>query len=208
MRLFVAIDLDDEARRAIGGLIARMRTKAADTLSSRIAWVAPDRIHLTLHFFADVDAETAFRIAESVAAPIDRQAFRIAFAGIGTFSSRGVAKVIWLGVRDGAEPLRALHSTIGERLKVLGCELEDRPFSPHLTLARLKPASGPGPNRRSNRGPMQRVLDPILAVGGERDVGLCVVDRVTLYESRLGREGATHIAMAAGLLRAADPSSQ
>jgi RNA 2',3'-cyclic 3'-phosphodiesterase len=199
MRLFVAVDLDKGVRDAVGRLIAQMRKASADTVAARIVWVAADRLHLTLHFLANVDALTGARIAESVAAPIGLPAFRITFARIGTFTSRGVPNVIWLGVEDGLEPLRALHSVIGGRLKALGCELEERPFSAHLTLARLRHRSGPGHRDRrcSSRG-----LAPVLAVGGERQVGSCVVDHVTLYESRLGREGAAHLRIAEGLLSA------
>ena len=57
MRLFVAVDLDDRLRHEVARLIARMRSEARDERSSRIAWVAPDRLHLTLHFIGPVARE-------------------------------------------------------------------------------------------------------------------------------------------------------
>jgi RNA 2',3'-cyclic 3'-phosphodiesterase len=212
MRLFVAVDLDDGVRRAVGRLIARMRKTIDDPGSLRIAWVAPERLHLTLHFLANVDAEMGARIAESVAAPIDLPPFHIAFGDAGTFSSRGIPNVLWLGLREGVRPLIALHSIIGGRLQGLGCVLEERPFSPHLTLARLRQASGAGANRRRNRGLAPKALGPDWTGpkrGGRWGLShseRCLVDRVTLYESQLGREGATHTAIATGPLTPASGS--
>lgn len=206
MRLFVAVDLDDVVRREVGRLIARMRSAARDDRSFRITWVAPDRLHLTLHFLANVDEETTARLADSIAAPIDLPAFRVAFGDVGTFSSRGRPNVMWLGVAEGRAPLIALQALVGQRLRAVGCEIEDRPFSPHLTLARLRQTLGTGTKRHG-----ARCLSPVhvLVQGTGTDRGGrwclspsdgCLVDRVTLYESRLGREGATHTALAAGLL--------
>jgi RNA 2',3'-cyclic 3'-phosphodiesterase len=189
MRVFVAVDLDDDVRREVGELIARVRATMAGR-SGRISWVAPERLHLTLHFLGNVDSATAARVAETVAEPIDLPAFRIAFEGIGTFPSRGRPNVIWLGVGRGRESLAELHAIVGSRLKGAGCPLEGRPFSPHLTLARVKQTSASVANR-----------------GGNWRLSPSLVDRVTLYESQLGRDGATHIKVAAGLLRPARPSS-
>jgi 2'-5' RNA ligase len=196
MRLFVAVDLDEVVRREVGDLIHGMRVRARDGRSTRITWVVPERLHLTLHFLGEVEPEAAARLAERVAAPIDLPAFRVVFGGVGTFSARGRPNVIWLGVRKGREPLIALHSIVGQRLKAVGCELEDRRFSPHLTLARVKQTSARG-------------LSAVLVAGqgtgpdraGSWGLSPTVVSRVTLYESQLGRMGATHTVVATGLLR-------
>jgi RNA 2',3'-cyclic 3'-phosphodiesterase len=195
MRLFVAVDLDDGVRREVGNLIRHMRSEARDDRSLRISWVAPDQLHLTLHFLANVDVEMGARIAESVAAPIDLPAFRIAFGDAGTFPSRGRPNVIWLGVSQGRAPLIDLQAVVGRRLKAVGCELEERPFSPHLTLARLRQLRGTG-RRRFDKGSLSASMR--FDKGG---LAPMLVDRVTLYESQLGGEGATHIALATGRLR-------
>ena len=186
MRLFVAVDLDDEVRREVGDVIARMRATMADRRSGRISWVAPDHLHLTLHFLGDVDSATAAHVTEAVAEPIELPAFRVALEGVGTFPSRGRPNVIWLGVGRGREALIELQALVGSRLASAGCPLETRPFSPHLTLARLKQTSGAIPNR-----------------GANWDLSPSLVDRVTLYESQLERAGATHLVVATGLLSTA-----
>jgi RNA 2',3'-cyclic 3'-phosphodiesterase len=204
MRLFVAVDLDEGVRVDVRSLIVRMRSEIRDDRSSRITWAAPERLHLTLHFIGNVDGEMAERLAKTVASPIDLPAFRVVFGGVGAFSSRGRPNVIWLGVTEGRESLSELHSIVGHRLKAAGCELDRRPFSPHLTLARLRQALGTG-TRPHGKGGLSPVLVRVLGTGpdrgGRRGLSPTVIDRVRLYESRLGRGGATHIPIATGLLR-------
>ena len=119
--------------------------------------------------------------------PIDLPAFDVAFRGVGTFPQGRRARVIWLGVREGAESLVALHEITGARLRTLGLDLEKRPFTPHLTLARLR------------EGAPARAMRSIAAM--DDDVGRSRVDNVRLYESRLGSGGATHTILATALLR-------
>jgi 2'-5' RNA ligase len=184
MRLFVAVDLDDDARQDVGDVIARMRASIGKNRTVRISWIAPDQLHLTLHFLGSIDGAAATGIAEALAEPIHRPCFRIAFEGLGTFPSRGRPHVIWLGVGQGREALIELHGLVGARLKAVGVQLEARPFSPHLTLARVKQMSGHVP-----------------MVEGEWGLSPSLVDCVTLYESQLGPRGATHIKLATGKLR-------
>jgi RNA 2',3'-cyclic 3'-phosphodiesterase len=194
MRLFVAVDLDAGARREVGRLIARMRSETRDERSRRISWVSSHHLHLTLHFLGNTTDEIADRLVAAIAAPIDLPAFEIVFGGVGTFPSRGRPNVIWLGIAEGKASLVELHGVVGQRLTSVGCELEARPFSPHLTLARLKFGSGRGATRTESRASLR-------GRNSDRAFGRMLVERVTLYESRLGREGATHIAIARGPLR-------
>jgi 2'-5' RNA ligase len=211
MRLFVAVDLDEGVRGDVRSLIVRMRSEIRDDRSSRITWAATERLHLTLHFIGNVDGEMAERLAKTMASPIDLPAFRVVFGGVGAFPSHGRPNVIWLGVTEGREPLSELHSIVGDRLKAVGCELDRRPFSPHLTLARLRqPSKGTGP-RPHGKGGLSPVLVRVLGTGpdrgGRRGLSPTVIDRVRLYESRLGSGGAMHIPIATGLLRPQRTSS-
>jgi RNA 2',3'-cyclic 3'-phosphodiesterase len=210
MRLFVAVDLDDRVRRGVERLIGRMRAETRDGRAFRIFWVAPERLHLTLHFLGNVTDEIAARLVESVAAPIDLPAFHVVFGGMRTFSSRRRPNVIWLDIVEGKAPLIELHAVVGKRLKAVGCALEERPFSPHLTLARLRQTRGTGP-RHGGKGGLSPVPLPVQGTGPvqfeEGGLSPVLVDHVTLYESQLGRDGATHTAMATGGLRPA-PTSQ
>jgi 2'-5' RNA ligase len=187
VRLFVAVDLDASVRGAVGGLIARMRSRIAETASTRIGWVSSERLHLTLHFLDHVEPRDGARLTETLGVPIDLPAFDVALGGIGTFPQGRRARVIWLGIREGADSLVALHEVTGARLRTLGLDLEKRPFTPHLTLARLR------------EGVPARAMRSIAAM--DDDVGRSRVDSVRLYESRLGSGGAVHTILATGLLR-------
>jgi 2'-5' RNA ligase len=191
VRLFVAVDLDDAGRAAVDRLIARVRSSNAPIAKTRIAsWVPAERLHLTLQFLANVEAADAARIAEAVGRPIELPAFDIAFGGLGTFPKGSRARVIWLGVREGIEALVKLHEITGVRLKALGFELEKRPFTPHLTLARLR------------EGAPARSMRSVVATDANDDVGRSRVDCVHLYESRLASGGPKHTVIATGLLSA------
>jgi len=197
MRVFVAVDLDERVRGEVGGLIQRLRSEARDDPSLRVSWVAPEQLHLTLHFLGDVDAAAVARLADRIAQPIELPVFALRFGNIGSFATRGRPNVIWLSVSEGSAPLIELHRVIGRRLQAVGCELEERRYSPHLTLARIRQRAGTVPQnrRRGAKGGVSPVQVPVR--GG---LSPMPVDRVTLYESQLGRGGATHIAHATGLL--------
>jgi 2'-5' RNA ligase len=188
VRLFVAVDLDDNVRAAVAGVIARMRSRVARLGPTRIGWVAPEHLHLTLHFLAQVDAAGTAHVAEAVGAPIELPVFDVAFGALDTFPQGSRARVIWLGVREGTEQLVKLHEITGVRLRALGFELERRAFTPHLTLARLR-EDAPARTIRS-----ALATDPVDEVGRSR------VESVRLYESRLGTGGPTHTVIATGLL--------
>jgi len=131
MRLFIAIELPDEVKRILG----RMRS---DIPGAR--WVAPEQLHLTLSFLGELD-EAAMKRLSGELAEIQTSRFDLRFAGCGCFPNRKQPRVLWVGLEP--EPLlNTLESLV--RKAVLTCDVpqEDRPFSAHITLARLKlPAS-------------------------------------------------------------------
>ena len=187
-RLFIAVDIDDPAREEIGRISAALRPRIEAL--TRISWVRPDRMHLTLHFFGSADAPLEQRVRDAMARPIRETAFDLAFAGLGFFPDRGSPRVLWLGIRDGLEPLRRIQRALGEQLEVPPDR--DGPFTPHLTLARLKD--------RVPRTKAAKIADIPAVAGPSR------IDRVTLYESRLSPAGPTYVPLAAALLRGPERS--
>jgi RNA 2',3'-cyclic 3'-phosphodiesterase len=127
MRLFVAIDLPDTVKDQL------------DTLSTRIPtarWVKRQQMHLTLFFLGETDGIPDIKNAlASVKAP----SFSLSLAGVGRFPQRQKQppRVLWVGI-DAESALEQLHKKVTTVLAGLGFEPEDRPFSPHITLARLK----------------------------------------------------------------------
>jgi RNA 2',3'-cyclic 3'-phosphodiesterase len=192
VRVFLAVDLDDRVRAGIRALIERLQESIArgGSRQSRIGWVSPDRVHLTLHFIGDLADSSVGELTTAVGRPLDVAPFDLALGGLGLFPLRGRPRVLWLGVERGSEGLGRLHEEMGKRVVALGLPLEERAFSPHVTLARFRE---PGPTA---------VRSAIERAGGNH-VGACRVTSVTLYQSRLGAGGATYARLATGALRGA-----
>ena len=93
---------------------------------------------------------------------------------LGTFPASGPPKILWIAVRDGRQELAAIHRELGVRLRASGVTIEDRPFSPHLTLARVRDAE----RRRVRRLPAELSRVPVSRI-------LWHVRDVTLYFSDL-----------------------
>jgi 2'-5' RNA ligase len=126
-RLFVAIDLPEETKASLSqfsGAVPGAR------------WVDPSEIHLTLRFIGDVDPQTVSKIEKALSV-VQFASFPLRVAGVGHFPPRGLPRVLWVGVEPRPE-LMALQQRIESALQQAGVSPEERPFSPHITLARLK----------------------------------------------------------------------
>uniref|UniRef100_C6E7Z2 RNA 2',3'-cyclic phosphodiesterase n=1 Tax=Geobacter sp. (strain M21) TaxID=443144 RepID=C6E7Z2_GEOSM len=126
-RLFVAIDLPEEIKASLSQLSCAV---------PGARWVDPSQIHLTLRFIGDVDPQTVSRI-KKVLSVVQFAPFPLSVAGVGHFPPRGFPRVLWVGVEPRPE-LMALQQRIESALQRAGVSPEERPFSPHITLARLK----------------------------------------------------------------------
>ena len=167
-RLFIAIDPPADIRE-------QLTTLCCGLPDAR--WVQPEQLHLTLCFIGEVDGTTFLDIREALA-EIVFPPFTLHLRGVGFFPPRGQPRVVWAGVAP-CEPLMVLQRKIATRLFQLGVELENRKFSPHITLARLQqtPASKVG---------------KYLAINGLFASNPFAVDRFVLYSSVLGKKGASH----------------
>ncbi len=114
-----------------------------------LRWTPESQLHFTLKFLGEIedDRVTAAKAATAaaaarVAAPGTERAggFRLALEGLGAFPPRGPARVLWAGCGEGAKALTAVGAAVEEHFVAEGFPREDRPFSPHLTLARVKDA--------------------------------------------------------------------
>ena len=186
MRLFIAVDLDDAARASIAAVQQRIAAATRDE-RSRVTWVKPDRMHLTLVFLGEVEAAGVPRIVAAVERPVDAPPFDMALETIGTFPSTGAPRAIWVGVGAGAVQLTGLHADVARRIGPLGLALESRPFHPHLTLGRWK-SSRPSDRRKA------------LAAASAGVIARTRVDCATLYHSQLSSEGPTYTPLARATL--------
>ena len=127
MRLFVAIDLPDAIKDQLDTLQTHLPTAR---------WVQRQQMHLTLFFLGETD-----RLADIQAAlaGIETPPFELSLTGVGRFPKRRKQppRVLWVGI-DAEPVLVQLHAQVTTALAKIGFASEDRPFSPHITLARLK----------------------------------------------------------------------
>ncbi|MBI3493695.1 MAG: RNA 2',3'-cyclic phosphodiesterase, partial [Acidobacteria bacterium] len=119
MRLFVAVDLTDEARRAVAAEQKRL-VAGLGAAADSIRWVQPDQMHLTLVFLGEVDDARVPAVVEMCHRPLDTRPFELEFAGIGVFPPRGAPRALWIGVGDGTEYLVALQRNVAARTKNSG----------------------------------------------------------------------------------------
>jgi 2'-5' RNA ligase len=134
MRCFIAVETTPEARRELGRLQQALRP-----LAPGVRWVRPEAMHLTLAFLGEVDGEFAAAAREPLAAAgAGHRAFTARLAGLGAFGSPSRARVLWVGLDRGRDELVRLARSVNDALRTVGFRPEDRPFSPHLTLGRLR----------------------------------------------------------------------
>lgn len=133
-RIFVAVPLAPPLREAIGDLERRLQAAGA-----RLRWIRPENLHFTLRFLGQIsDAQLSRARTAAREAAGDVGAFSIVLAGVGAYPSPRRPQVIWVGVREGAEALRALAERLDDRLARQRFPREPREFQGHLTLARLR----------------------------------------------------------------------
>lgn len=146
IRAFVAIELSDDAKRALTALIQSLRGRRIDGLRL----VRPEGIHLTLKFLGSIDASRAPRIADALADASARHVpFRLTLTAPGFFPNADRARVLWIGVGGDMGPLRALQIDVDQTLAALGFAAEKRPFNPHLTIARMHASAARADRRRA-----------------------------------------------------------
>ena len=192
MRLFVAVDIDDRTRARVAGVIDGLRTAMeASRSATRVSWIAPDRLHLTLQFIGEVSEDTAAAIQARLRPPFEHRAFELRFARVGTFPPGRRPRVVWLGINQGADGLAALHAEVQRRLEDVAFPREARAFAPHLTVARFK--------HGGTCADVGRITGlPLESAGG------CTIDHVTLYQSRLSPRGPAYTPLLVTPLAAED----
>jgi 2'-5' RNA ligase len=173
IRTFIAVELAP-------GVKERM-TKLQESLgrSAEVKWVSPENMHLTLLFLGEVEELDVVSICRVVQDRARRHApFAFETEGLGAFPNTRRPKILWAGITEGIEELRALHADLEEGLLELGCyRREDRAYTPHLTLGRLKRDEGNEP------------WGPIITKQTTWQGGSSPVDEVVVMSSEQRRDG-------------------
>jgi 2'-5' RNA ligase len=173
IRSFLAIELPKPILRKIEEVQGDLRSTRAD-----VRWVNPEKIHLTLKFFGNIEESRIEPIFKSIEEPIrNTLPFSLEVRGVGAFPYLRNPRVIWMGLVDGREVLVSFQKQIETQLEKIGFQPEDRPFHPHLTLGRMKSSRG----KEELVGRMERHK--------EEEFGDFQVERVILFKSDLKPSG-------------------
>jgi len=173
IRSFLAIELPKPILRKIEEVQGDLRLTHAD-----VRWVNPEKIHLTLKFFGNIEESRIDSIFKSIEEPIRNTfPFSIKVRGVGAFPQMKNPRVIWMGLVNGREVLISLQKQIEAQLEKIGFQPEDRSFHPHLTLGRMK----------SSRGKDELVER--MEKHKEEEFGDLPVEKVVLFKSDLRPSG-------------------
>ena len=135
MRAFLAILLDPPLRDA---LRACVRALQAAHPPARLRWVGDEQHHLTLHFLGEISAAQTEAVTRTLAAiPPPGMPLSLTLGGLGAFPNLNRPATLWAGGQDEGGRIADLAARHGRALKTLGFEIDARPFTPHLTLARV-----------------------------------------------------------------------
>ena len=145
IRSFIAIELPEEAKKGL----ARLRKQLERDEHKFVKWVDPGGIHLTLKFLGNIPSKRVTEITEAMAKAVQGiSPFRLEISGLGAFPSLKQARILWVGIGGELDQLSTLQQNIDSVLAALGFAREERPFVPHLTLARVREGASL-PERRS-----------------------------------------------------------
>jgi 2'-5' RNA ligase len=179
VRLFFAFTPDEAARAAAAAIADQLQQRLARAGAPRgVKWVERENLHVTLRFLGEVEEARALSLGEAFTAPLAFRPFAMTLGPGGCFPPSGGVRVTWIGVGEGVEEARQVFELIDERLQPLGFEREPRPYTPHLTLGRVREM-----DRRHARD-LREWLAEVPAV-----LARMHVRAVTLYRSRLSSAG-------------------
>jgi RNA 2',3'-cyclic 3'-phosphodiesterase len=178
MRTFIALELSQEVRAELSRLEAEIKKAEAD-----VKWVVPENIHLTLKFLGDVDEDKIGRIKETLdGISSGIKSFEISLFKLGGFPNLNYPRVIWVGIDKGCSEVEKIAALVEAKLAELSFEKEDRPFSAHLTIGRVK--SG------KNKIALKEAISSLSARPAS-----CLISHITLFQSTLTPHGPIYTAL-------------
>ncbi|MBA7631512.1 RNA 2',3'-cyclic phosphodiesterase [subsurface metagenome] len=180
VRSFIAIELPNELKVGLSQLEAQLKSGK----QSGVKWVNPYSIHLTLKFLGSIAVDRISQITKSMNEAVQGiSPFHLEVKDLGVFPNLRRVQVVWVGISGEVDRLGQLQQRIESNLARLGFAPESRPFTPHLTLARLR--------NQASLDERQRLGE--LIAGTRFEVAYTIkVDTISLIRSQLTREGAIY----------------
>jgi RNA 2',3'-cyclic 3'-phosphodiesterase len=174
MRLFVALEIPSDVRENLAALLKSLRE-----VSPQTRWVRPENLHVTLKFIGEVLETKVSGIRGALARVHSAQPVALDFRRLGFFPNEKHPRVLWAGI-EASPNLKTLAAEIDGAMEKLGIPREQRPFSPHLTLARFDPPRLPETPRTA------------IQENAGREFGSLRASQFHLIESKLKPSGAEY----------------
>jgi 2'-5' RNA ligase len=191
IRAFLSVELSQKLRAELAVVQQELKRRIEPEMKqdTRISWARPASIHLTLKFLGDMDEQIVDPLRAALEQAIGSQiAVNVPLERLGAFPRPQSPRVLWVGPSEnwerGAEAKRIaeIHGAIEQACESLSFLRETKPFSPHLTLARIKMG--------------ERHVGDALAKGGVLDrplsLGSLAVESVVLMKSELKPTGSVY----------------
>jgi len=190
-RTFIALELSQELKAELGRLQERLREQMPPR---SVRWVQLDGIHLTLKFLGDTPLARVEEVKSALArVAAGSEPFSFSVGGLGCFPNTRQPRVVWVGVQEPTGALTHLQRTVEAHIAPLGFPTEQRPFSPHLTLGRVR--------KEASRSEVQQIgqvvtASPVGPLGQMAATGISYIKSdlqpsgavyTTLFEARLGQ---------------------
>jgi len=172
IRSFIAFDINSQS-------VLQRFTEVQNSLittGADLKLVEPSNIHITLRFLGDISPNTIDSIHESMK-KVAFSAFDCEVHGLGVFPDLRYARVVWAGIRKGADELKNVFEQLEPNLRQLGFRPDSKGFSPHLTLARVKTGR--------NKAELTRCIQEL----ADFDFGIVRADCLRLKKSVLTPKG-------------------
>ncbi len=181
MRTFIALTLPEQIRSRLALLQAELKETETD-----VKWTAPENIHLTLKFIGEIDEKTLDRIILALEKFIpEKKSYYARVSALDVFPKIHSPRIIWIGLGEGDKESRDIAEEIEEKLSDTGISKEERAFTSHITIGRV----------RSGRN-KERLLRKINEINSLENEDLrFLVDRVTVYKSTLTPKGPVYEAI-------------
>ncbi len=180
IRTFIAISLPEEISQNLNRVISELKELLA---GKPLRWTPVKNIHLTLKFLGDVSSKNLDVLIKTIAVEAEQySAFDINIGNFGVFPSASRPRVLWVGV-EASKPLHGIQAGIDQATSRLGYPKEERPFSPHLTLARVS---------RDASSSETRVISQAVSNYEAGFLGAFQVEEIHLYRSDLQPGGAVY----------------
>lgn len=134
MRAFIAVELPKTTRDSLRHIQEELKASGAD-----VKWVKPENIHLTLKFLGEIDPDQLAKINLILdAVSKEKKSFSIRLSSLGAFPKMDYPRVIWAGIDRGEGQTQELAKALEAKIEKLGIPKEERAFSSHITIGRIK----------------------------------------------------------------------